>query len=197
MSLSKRVRFEVFKRDNFTCQYCGAKPPDTVLEVDHVVARCNGGSDDQSNLRTACWNCNRGKAGIPLSEVLEPNTYRLKGGVWAGRAYKFTIETGEPFLWLATDDEGGIFAFEDAWQVDESGIDLVREGSRMLHGHPGFSSPTRPATDANWFNRAYQMGLRPRVIGGYSVPLRERGSGQPVTTMEWVTLDDILIELTA
>lgn len=34
--LSKGIRFEVFKRDNFTCQYCGAKAPDVILEVDHI-----------------------------------------------------------------------------------------------------------------------------------------------------------------
>jgi len=67
MSLPKRLRFEVFKRDNFTCQYCGARPPDTVLEVDHVIPQCRGGGDSWDNLTTACWNCNRGKAHVPLA----------------------------------------------------------------------------------------------------------------------------------
>lgn len=69
MSVSKRVRFEVFKRDKFTCQYCGKRPPEVMLEVDHVVPRCDGGSDDMANLVTACVPCNRGKAGIPLESV--------------------------------------------------------------------------------------------------------------------------------
>lgn len=34
-SLSKKTRFEVFKRDSFECQYCGAHPPSTILHVDH------------------------------------------------------------------------------------------------------------------------------------------------------------------
>lgn len=37
-ALSNRTRFEVFKRDKFTCQYCGAKAPDVVLQCDHIVA---------------------------------------------------------------------------------------------------------------------------------------------------------------
>lgn len=69
MSLSKRTRFEVFKRDRFTCQYCGKRPPEVVLEVDHVKPRVEGGSDDPLNLTTACLPCNRGKAGIPLDKV--------------------------------------------------------------------------------------------------------------------------------
>jgi len=70
MAISVRTRFEVFKRDDFTCQYCGKKSPDVVLEVDHIVPQCEGGGDDSINLRTACWDCNRGKAGTPLNELL-------------------------------------------------------------------------------------------------------------------------------
>jgi hypothetical protein len=70
MAISVRTRFEVFKRDEFTCQYCGKKSPDVVLEVDHIVPRCDGGSDDSINLRTSCWDCNRGKSGTPLNELI-------------------------------------------------------------------------------------------------------------------------------
>ena len=70
MAVSVRTRFEVFKRDDFTCQYCGKKSPDVVLEADHIVPVCEGGSDDVINLRTSCWGCNRGKSGKPLSEVV-------------------------------------------------------------------------------------------------------------------------------
>lgn len=69
-SLSVRTRFEVFKRDDFICQYCGRRSPDVVLEVDHIVPVCEGGSDDQINLVTACWDCNSGKAGVPLNQVM-------------------------------------------------------------------------------------------------------------------------------
>jgi hypothetical protein len=69
-SLSVRTRFEVFKRDEFTCRYCGRKSPEIVLEVDHVVPVCEGGDDDQMNLVTACWECNSGKSGVPLERVI-------------------------------------------------------------------------------------------------------------------------------
>lgn len=61
MAISPKLRFEVFKRDGFTCQYCGRKTPVVVLEVDHVVPRAEGGTDEIENLVTSCWECNRGK----------------------------------------------------------------------------------------------------------------------------------------
>lgn len=66
MAISTRIRFEIFKRDRFTCQYCGRTPPDVLLHVDHIVPRADGGSDDPENLRTACRDCNLGKAARPL-----------------------------------------------------------------------------------------------------------------------------------
>lgn len=70
MAVSVRTRFEIFKRDNFTCRYCGRVSPSVVLEVDHVVPVCEGGTDDPMNLVASCWECNHGKAGVPLSESL-------------------------------------------------------------------------------------------------------------------------------
>lgn len=69
MSISKKLRFEVFKRDGFTCQYCGKKTPETVLEVDHIVSVSEGGQDDMTNLVTSCFDCNRGKGKISLDKV--------------------------------------------------------------------------------------------------------------------------------
>lgn len=61
-SLSKKIRFEVFKRDSFTCQYCGKSAPEVVLEIDHINPVANGGLNDIMNLVTACYDCNRGKS---------------------------------------------------------------------------------------------------------------------------------------
>ncbi len=70
VSISTRTRFEVFKRDDFTCRYCGKKSPQVILEVDHIIPICDGGTDDRINLTTACWDCNRGKGGIALAQVM-------------------------------------------------------------------------------------------------------------------------------
>lgn len=62
-------RFEIFKRDKFTCQYCGKEPPAVLLELDHVIPVSQGGTDDDINLITSCFECNRGKGGKPLGFV--------------------------------------------------------------------------------------------------------------------------------
>ena len=67
--LSKKIRFEIFKRDLFTCQYCGSTPPGVVLEVDHIKPVSKGGDNNTDNLLTSCFDCNRGKGATPLSEA--------------------------------------------------------------------------------------------------------------------------------
>lgn len=67
--LSVKLRFDVFKRDAFTCQYCGAHPPAVVLECDHIMPVAEGGKNDFYNLVTACADCNRGKGATPLHVV--------------------------------------------------------------------------------------------------------------------------------
>jgi len=59
--VSKRIRYEVLRRDSYTCRYCGAKAPEAKITVDHVVPVALGGSDDPSNLAAACDPCNGGK----------------------------------------------------------------------------------------------------------------------------------------
>ncbi|TDD97587.1 HNH endonuclease [Actinomadura rubrisoli] len=67
MAVSKKLRFEVFRRDGFTCRYCGRTAVDgAVLEPDHVVPRARGGKDVATNLVTACESCNSGKSDTPL-----------------------------------------------------------------------------------------------------------------------------------
>lgn len=68
-SLSVSVRFRIFHRDGFTCQYCGRKPPDVILEVDHIRPVANGGANDEMNLVTSCADCNRGKGATNLECV--------------------------------------------------------------------------------------------------------------------------------
>lgn len=56
-----RLRFQILERDGFRCQYCGARAPDVDLEVDHIVSVADGGTNDETNLISACFRCNRGK----------------------------------------------------------------------------------------------------------------------------------------
>lgn len=66
--LSKKIRFEVFKRDKFTCQYCGRMAPDVILEADHIKPVAKGGKNELINLVTSCKECNQGKSDRELSD---------------------------------------------------------------------------------------------------------------------------------
>lgn len=55
-------RFSIFKRDNFTCQYCGKTVKDGIkLHVDHMIPLIKGGSNNRTNLITSCQKCNSEK----------------------------------------------------------------------------------------------------------------------------------------
>lgn len=51
----------MFKRDNWTCRYCGIEPHIIYLTVDHKKPRIFGGTNDMRNLLTACSECNNKK----------------------------------------------------------------------------------------------------------------------------------------
>jgi hypothetical protein len=59
---ARAERFRILHRDRFSCRYCGARPGSDLLEVDHLVPRAKGGSDDEANLVTACKTCNSRKS---------------------------------------------------------------------------------------------------------------------------------------
>lgn len=65
MAISKAMRYQIFRRDGHVCQYCGGRPPDVALVVDHVVPATLGGPDIPENLTTSCRECNSGKSATP------------------------------------------------------------------------------------------------------------------------------------
>lgn len=68
MTVGKTLRFEVLKRDKFTCQYCGAKAPDVLLHADHIHPESKGGLATMLNLVTSCESCNLGKGDRLLAD---------------------------------------------------------------------------------------------------------------------------------
>lgn len=62
----RRVRLAIFERDGWACVYCGAT--DAPLECDHIHPVSRGGSNEDSNLATACLPCNRSKKDKTVEE---------------------------------------------------------------------------------------------------------------------------------
>lgn len=63
------TRQNIFKRDNFECQYCGTKRD---LTIDHVIPRARGGRDTWTNLVAACKKCNAKKGDFTPEEAFMP-----------------------------------------------------------------------------------------------------------------------------
>ena len=56
--ISGTLRYDVLKRAKFRCELCGISAGEKALEVDHIVPRNFGGTDDSSNLQALCYSCN-------------------------------------------------------------------------------------------------------------------------------------------
>ena len=86
--MTKNERFEILKRDRFTCQYCGRSAPSVELEVDHIHPKSARGLDNKYNLITACSDCNRGKGKRMLAENTEE--YFVARNLWKERKDNMT-----------------------------------------------------------------------------------------------------------
>lgn len=76
-------RRNLYRRDGFTCQYCGAQPGTELLSIDHVLPRSRGGRSTWENCVLACIDCNKRKANHTLGEAgVRPlrRPYRPQGG---------------------------------------------------------------------------------------------------------------------
>lgn len=61
MLVPKRLRFEILRRDNYRCRYCGTPADEAPLTIDHVIPQALGGRTVPENLVAACGPCNAGK----------------------------------------------------------------------------------------------------------------------------------------
>jgi 5-methylcytosine-specific restriction endonuclease McrA len=62
-------RKNIFKRDRYTCQYCGKQPGPEELTIDHVIPRSRGGTSTWENCLLACVECNKRKADKTLEQA--------------------------------------------------------------------------------------------------------------------------------
>lgn len=67
-NLSPRLRFQVLSRDGYRCVYCGLTGEHTALQIDHKISVAHGGTNDISNLVTACEKCNSGKGATSVTD---------------------------------------------------------------------------------------------------------------------------------
>lgn len=141
-AISKRMRFEVLKRDMFTCQYCGKQPPDTVLHMDHIKPVSKGGKNTVLNLVTSCVDCNLGKSNVELSDdsAVKKQHKQLSEMAEKKAQISMMIEWRESLLesdeLLTKSLEKLInkYLSEDNKTVSESGVPLIRKAIKK-HGY--------------------------------------------------------------
>jgi 5-methylcytosine-specific restriction endonuclease McrA len=92
----KLTRREIFRRDNYTCQYCGRR--DVTLTVDHVMPRHLGGQQAWTNLVAACSSCNHRKGGRKMEETHMHLTHMPKEPP-ANAAYIFGRQLSDNAEW--------------------------------------------------------------------------------------------------
>ena len=77
--ISGSIKYQVLKRSKFHCELCGISADEKALEVDHIIPRNLGGSDDISNLQALCYSCNamkRDRDSTDLRQVRESYSIR-------------------------------------------------------------------------------------------------------------------------
>ena len=129
-NVSTRTRFEIFKRDKFTCQYCGSQPPAVILHVDHILAVANGGTNDTENLTTACEGCNLGKSSVPLN--VSPKS--LKETALEAQEMTEQIEAHAEMIRLARES-----IYQAVWEVAE----VIQPGAESGFSRDKFSGIER------------------------------------------------------
>lgn len=116
MAVSKRVRYEVMRRDNHACRYCGAMAPDVKLTIDHVMPVALGGDDSSGNLVTACVDCNAGKTSVAPDQAVvdDVGADALRWSAAMKAAGEMLAAKDEPL-------EAYIKAFSDKWDEWSTG----------------------------------------------------------------------------
>lgn len=132
-SISAKVRFDVFKRDGFECQYCGATPPAVILHVDHITPVAEGGDNSEENLVTACERCNLGKGATPLTKIpesLAKKSERIKEQEAQISGYREVVEARnerrDRDVWSVID------VFDATFSVDSEIVGFRRDWFRSI-----------------------------------------------------------------
>lgn len=104
--ISGSVRYEVLKRAKYRCELCGISASLKALEVDHIVPRNSGGSDDISNCQSLCYSCNamkRDRDNADLRGINDLYDHRESGCLFCDIGSERVLEENE--LAYVTDDK--------------------------------------------------------------------------------------------
>lgn len=130
-AISKTLRFEVFKRDSFRCQYCGVEAPNVLLHIDHIKPVADGGLNELTNLITSCLPCNLGKRDVPLNDHAAVNKVRAQLDELQERREQLDLM----MQWresLRDLDQEAVARIADYWDEHTPGWSVNEHGKRKI-----------------------------------------------------------------
>jgi diadenosine tetraphosphate (Ap4A) HIT family hydrolase/5-methylcytosine-specific restriction endonuclease McrA len=96
--ISGSIKYEILKRATFRCELCGISADKKALEVDHIIPRNHGGSDEKSNFQALCYSCNamkRDRDDTDFRYVRASYEYREKGCLFCEIAEERIVDENE------------------------------------------------------------------------------------------------------
>jgi len=131
--LNKHLRVQVLARDIYRCLMCGRSKDEVSLEVDHVIAVAEGGTDELGNLATLCRDCNAGKSAYRFSdyrsisvapaELEKSFTFSVDGRTGDFQRYWLFLYFSDPTL--------GSSKFEHSWTISGTQLDTSPDRSAL------------------------------------------------------------------
>ena len=107
--ISGSIKYEVLAKAKLRCLLCGAPDKERALEVDHIVPRAFGGSDDISNLQALCYKCNSMKRhtdSTDFRDVLERYQDRKAGCLYCNPTPESAIASNELVYAILSNESG-------------------------------------------------------------------------------------------
>lgn len=167
-SLPNALRLKILERDGNRCKKCGATAEEASLEVDHVLAVVNGGTDDEDNLETLCQPCNLGKA-----DTVSLNLDRVSDFSTPDSRSRFLIpeqKTEQETERLAHGEHGHALLTPDEFlklkqKLNSHAEDFIRQFDEWVHEAPSAKHNGVRRKDRNpyasickWYDRAVKEG---------------------------------------
>lgn len=172
--ISPKLRFDVLKRDNFACVYCGQRASNDVdLVIDHIVPVAKGGPTTIDNLQAACGTCNAGKAaGHVLKDSLP------KASMYKGRFFHtFDSDGLVQYQGMVVEEAGDVIEVRHFdWLMGQFGAGAIIVPKAETMGWRWYQSPEE-------MRYTFEKGL---------VPRRYLKNDRPV---HYVNMDDVVKSL--
>lgn len=169
--ISGTLRYEILKQAGFHCNLCGVSADVKALEVDHIIPRKAGGSDDPSNLQALCYSCNAMKQDRDKTDLLkirESYAFREPGCLFCG------IDQGRIIL-----ENELAYAIKDAYPVTPSHCLVIPK--RHVAGYFDLHRPELNACDLLLKDLKAKIQKNDNQVTGFNIGMNSgEDAGQTV-----------------